>query len=218
MPSIERLPRVVPAAPDKPVRPEATGTQQLMARLALAPTEWTPELAEVTSQGWDAMAANWAGERGAYRPAPLIDVLERGGPFPAGRCLELCCGTGLLTSVIESVWSQPVSVDLSAGMLAHAASRWRARTDASALPFADDAFAAVVLCDGPLFAAEVLRVLAPDGVLVISNALGQGAPYFVETPLLLDALGQVDPRSAFVAVESEASWGSWVVLRRLEGV
>lgn len=214
MSTIEALPRVVPAAPDKPVRPEAAGTQELMARMVLAPTEWTPELAEVTSTGWDAMARTWAGERGGYRPAPLIDALERGGPFLPGRCLELCCGTGLLTSYLEPVWPDPVSVDLSAGMLDRSESRLRARVDASRLPFGDDTFAAVVLCDGPLFAAEVLRVLGPGGVLVISNALGRGAPYFVETRLLLDALGQAAAGTAFGAVESEAAWGSWVVLRR----
>ena len=214
MASVVTLPRVIPAAPDKPVRPEAAGTQELMARLALAPTEWTSALAQVTIDGWDAMAPTWATERGGYRPAPLIDALARGGPFRSGRGLKLCCGTGLLSEVIEPVWPDLVSVDLSAGMLARSSSTRRARVDASVLPFADDTFAAVVLCDGPLFAAEVLRVLGPDGVLVISNALGTGAPYFVETSWLLDALVRVEPATEFAAVESEASWGSWVVLRR----
>jgi hypothetical protein len=99
-------------------------------------------------------------------------------------------------------------------MLERAESPRRARVDASALPFANDAFVAVVIGDGPLFASEVTRVLAPGGVLVWSNALGLGAPYYVPTSLLLEALDRVEPGARWEATESEASWGSWVVLRR----
>jgi SAM-dependent methyltransferase len=213
-PSVRTLPRVVPAAVDKPVRPEAAGNQELMATLAVDPSAWTTELADLTAQAFDAMAQSWNGERGGYRPAPLIDALDRGGPFPGGNCLELGCGTGLLTPYIESRWPRPISVDLSAAMLQRAESPLRVRVDASTLPFASDSFMAVVIGDGPLFASEVTRVLASGGVLVWSNALGRGAPYFVETSLLLDALGRVEPDGAWQATESEASWGSWVVLRR----
>ncbi len=185
-----------------------------MAALAVDPVAWTPELADLTTQAFDAMALSWNAERGGYRVAPLTDALDRGGPFPSGRCLEIACGTGLLTEYIEAVWPAVVSVDLSAEMPRRAGSARRARVDASALPFATGAFAAVVIGDGPLFAAEVIRVLEPEGVLVWSNALGRGAPYFVETELLLDALGTTTPARSWEAVGSEASWGSWVVLRR----
>ncbi len=158
------------------------------------------------------MAQSWNGERGGYRPAPLIDALARGGPFPTGPCLEIGCGTGLLTGHIERVWPDLVSVDLSAEVLRRGGSVRRAQVDASQLPFPAAAFAAVVIGDGPMFAAEVVRVLRPEGVVVWSNALGTGAPYFVETPLLLSALGAADPARSWVAVESEASWGSWIVV------
>ncbi len=109
------------------------------------------------------------------------------------------------------MWPDVVSVDLSAAMLALGSSTRRARVDASALPFA-----AVVIGDGPLFASEVARVLAPAGVVVWSNALGRGAPYFVETELVRQALARTAPGAPWRAVESEASWGSWAVLRRGE--
>lgn len=211
---VRSLPRVVPAAEGKPVRPHAAANQTLMATVAEDPTVWTPELAELTSQAFDAMAASWEGERGGYRPAPLVDALARGGPFPRGRGLEIGCGTGLLTEHIEAVWPDLISVDLSPAMLALGSSTRRARVDASALPFAEASFAAVVIGDGPLFAAEVCRVLAQDGVIVWSNALGRGAPYFLETERVRYALARAAPDEAWSAVQSEASWGSWAVLQR----
>ena len=67
---------------------------------------------------FDAMAANWAGERGGYRPPVLADALARGGPFGPGMAVEIASGTGLLTPLIAGVWPRVLAVDLSAGMLA----------------------------------------------------------------------------------------------------
>jgi hypothetical protein len=44
--------------------------------------------------------------------------------------------------------------------------------------------AAVIIGDGPLFATEVARVMAAGAVLVWSNALGDGAPFFVPAEIL----------------------------------
>jgi hypothetical protein len=83
-PSVRTLPRVVPAAADKPVRPEAAGNQELMATLAVDPSRWTSELADLTTQDFDAMAQSWNGERGWYRPAPLLDAWTGAAPSPRG--------------------------------------------------------------------------------------------------------------------------------------
>ena len=61
------LPRTVAAPDGKPVRPEAADNQRLMAEILEDPTSWTPELAKFTTQVFDAMAENWADERGGYR-------------------------------------------------------------------------------------------------------------------------------------------------------
>jgi SAM-dependent methyltransferase len=107
--------------------------------------------------GFDAAAAGWEASRGGYRRPVLADALARGGPFGLGRAVEIASGTGLLTPLIAAVWPQVAAVDLSAGMLARSAAAGRVRADAVRLPLADGCAAAVVIGDGPLFAAETAR-------------------------------------------------------------
>jgi SAM-dependent methyltransferase len=208
------LPRAVAAPEGKPVRPEAADNQRLMAEILDDPAAWTPELATFTTQVFDAMAENWVDERGGYRAAPLVDSLDRGGPFGPGRCLEIGSGTGILTSHLDIVWADVVSLDLSMAMMARRRTSRQIRADASTLPFADHSFDVVVIGDGPLFADETVRVLSPAGTLIWSNALGDGAPYHLPTVDLWDALARAAAGSTWSALGSEALWGSWVVFRR----
>ena len=201
------------AEPDRPVRAGAAETQRRSRRIAADPAEWTAEQAAETVRTYRQLAAEWNDERGGYRPVPVRDALARGGPFPAGPCLEVGCGTGLLTPVLAEVWPRAVCLDLSPDMLARSRARDRVRADASGLPVADGRCAAVVLADAPLFAAEVVRVLAADGVVVWSNALGTDAPHHVPVPAVLDALAQASG-VAWSAVTADAGWGLWAVLRR----
>jgi hypothetical protein len=69
-----------------------------------------------------------------------------------------------------------------------------------------------VVGDGPLFAAEAVRIMADGGVLVWANALGRGAPFFVPTEILIEAMTAATSLP-WEATESEAHWGSWAVLR-----
>lgn len=90
--------------------------------------------------------------------------MSAGSPMcPRGPALEIASGTGLLTPLIEEVWPRVVALDLSSGMLARSRAALRVRADAARLPLPDSAAAAVVIGDGPLFAAEVARVLADGG-------------------------------------------------------
>jgi hypothetical protein len=90
---------------------------------------------------------------------------------------------------------------------------WRLVADASRLPLPSASAHAVVLADVPLFATEVVRVLAPDGVVVWSNALGTDAPHHVPVACVLAALNEASP-VPFGAVTAAAGWGLWAVLRR----
>jgi SAM-dependent methyltransferase len=213
MAMIRTLPQIVPPGPGKPVRPGAEETRRLARAVALDPSRWTPQAAWSMAERFDQLAPAWDTERAHYRPAPLADALARGGPWPAGRCLEVGSGTGVLTGLLLDVWPVVVCVDLAWGMLARASSGWRVQADAARLPVADAAVAAVVIGHAPLFAAETVRVLAADGVVVWVNALGRQAPFHVPTSTLLEALTVVSG-AGWNAVESEAFWGSWAVLRR----
>ena len=209
---IRELARVVPAPPGKPVRAEAARSQERARRLALQPRTWDRAEAAAMQADFDAAAAGWEASRGGYRPPVLADALARGGPFRPGRAVEIASGTGLLTPLIAAVWPQVAAVDLSAGMLARSAAADRIQADAARLPLADGCAAAVVIGDGPLFAAEAARVMAAGAVLVWSNALGDGAPFFVPVEVLATVMAAATGR-AWDAVHSQAHWGSWAVLR-----
>jgi SAM-dependent methyltransferase len=211
---ITTLPRSIDAPEGKPIRPEAPDNQRLMREILDDPSCWTPDLAKLTTDVFDALSMNWVDERGGYRPAPLIDALDRGHPPRGGRCLEIGSGTGILTHYLQAIWDELICVDLSPGMMAHQRHACQVQADASILPFPDSAFDVIAIGDGPLFAAETVRLLANNGTLIWSNALGSGAPYFRTTTDIWDALVRVDPGTSWSAVESVALWGSWAVFRR----
>ena len=212
---IETLPRVVGAPPGKPVREGVADGQARARRLALEPGTWDRDEAAGMAARFDQAAPDWESDRGGYRRPPLADALARGGPSgraPLGWAVEIASGTGLMTPLIQSVWPRVAALDLSPGMLARAKTGARIRADASRLPLIGGRAAAVVICDGPLFAAEVVRVLAPGAPLVWSNALGRGAPFYLPTETLAAALADASGQPWRV-VQSEAHWGSWAVLR-----
>jgi hypothetical protein len=209
---IRILPRAVPAPPGKPVRAGASEAQDRARRLALRPGTWTLDEATGLRGEFDQAAAEWNGDRGGYRPPVLADALARGGPFRGSRAVEIASGTGLLTPLIRAVWPIVVSADLSFGMLSRATGGHRIQADASRLPLADGCADAVVLGDGPLFAAEVARVLADGAPLIISNALGDGAPFRVPAEELITAMTAATSRP-WNALQSKAHWGIWTILR-----
>ena len=84
------------------------------------------------------------------------------------------CGTGIYADRVGQLGWQPVGVDISSGMLAHARHRLPvAQGDACTLPFANGsvpaAISVMVHTDLPDYApvlAEIHRVLQPGGVFV----------------------------------------------------
>jgi SAM-dependent methyltransferase len=124
--------------------------------------------------------ADWYDERLAvpFRDAGA-EVLGRLLGRGDGRCLDLCCGTGIHFDALAALGWRISAVDLSRDQLRIAAGRAAGltveviRADAGDLPFDDDAFDAVVSffshTDVDDFAAvvkEAVRVLRPPGVFV----------------------------------------------------
>ena len=158
-----------------------------VGRRAVGPAESTA----ASRAWWDADADDYQGEHGAFLgDAEFLwgpEGLHEGdaallGP-PAGlvgaRVLELGCGAASCARWLRGRGVRAVGLDLSAGMLAHAAAA-SARTgttvplvqaDAVALPFADAAFDAACSAFGAVpftadtaaLMAEVARVLRPGG-------------------------------------------------------
>ncbi|MCW2506769.1 MAG: Methyltransferase type 11 [Actinomycetia bacterium] len=99
------------------------------------------------------------------------ELLGRG----SGRCLDVCCGTGIHAEQLRELGYSPTGVDVSAGQLGYARSRLPvAQGDAARLPFASGSMAAVSLIhahtdldDYPATVAEAARVLVPGGRLVL---------------------------------------------------
>lgn len=103
----------------------------------------------------------------------LRELLDR--PRVAGElCLEIGCGTGVHAATVRQLGWSPVGVDISAGMLRHAASRMPVmRADVERLPFASGSVPAVIAVwvhtDMPAYPSivrEVARVLRPGGLFV----------------------------------------------------
>ena len=100
----------------------------------------------------------------------VADLLGPGG----GRCLDVCCGTGILAAPLRARGWDPVGVDISRGQLGYAARHMPvAAGDATALPVRDGSVPAAVCVlahtDVPDYAAllrEVARVLRPGGRFV----------------------------------------------------
>jgi SAM-dependent methyltransferase len=127
--------------------------------------------------------------------------------------LDVATGTGRVPEALlhnhfagQRFTGQIIGLDLSRGMLRHARSKLQLYSDqvtlvwqdASLLPFDDEAFDAVTCLESleffphPLDAlAEMVRVLAPSGVLFVSNRVGREARFLP---------GRAIPRARFASM------------------
>lgn len=142
---------------------------------------------------WDTDADDYQAEHGAFLgevdfvwcPEGLREA-DAGllGDLRGRRVLELGCGAASAARWLATQGSRPVGIDLSAGMLRHAAAAATrsgvrvplVQADALALPFAADAFdiactafgAIPFVADSSAVMREVYRVLRPGGRWVFS--------------------------------------------------
>jgi SAM-dependent methyltransferase len=182
-----------PSPPPLRVRLIARG---MSAAIARAPFLW-PLLKRPTQRFWDRAAAGWddrVGPARGNRTAPLAAACDLIEPAPR-RILELGTGTGAGALMLArrfpdaEIWA----VDLSQAMIERARTKvpeeMRSRlrfdvADAAALPHAAGSFDLVCQVNLPLYAQEIVRVLAPGGHVAIASTLGPQTPYYTPDRVL----------------------------------
>jgi SAM-dependent methyltransferase len=137
---------------------------------------------------------------------------------PPATALDLACGTGLAADLVAGTFPDAVVVgaDLSEQMVRTAVAKRRPHTvrflvgDATALPFADDAFGLISILNGFVFADELRRVLRPDGWLLVAYSAGEDTPIYVPFADLERLLGS----AGFVELgHGRAGPGTWTTAR-----
>lgn len=211
---LRSLPRIIPAAPDKPKFAGPDHPMRKVTRqVAFEPTGWTPERAAKVTGLFDALAPEWHTRETEGRMEPLVDALER-GCVAGGVCLEVGSGTGFGTLYLAGRFDVILALDIAMEMLTRAPANLghRVRADGARLPLREASADALVLVNALLFPAEASRVLAPEGAVVWVNSLGDQTPIHLTAHDVAEALP-----GTWEGVESEAGWGTWCVLRRAGG-
>lgn len=204
----------LPAAPNV-IEPEpfadANHPMRKVTRGVAFDEAWSAERAAKVGALFDSMAAEWSETHvDEVKAAPIVDAIERASLPLDGTWLDLGTGTGAGMRVLAPHVGQLVAVDLSFQMLTHApAVAPRAQGDASALPFGDDTFAGVLAVNMLLFPAEIDRILAPGGVLVWVNSLGDQTPIHLPPDDVATALP-----GSWSGTTAQAGSGFWAALRR----
>jgi ubiquinone/menaquinone biosynthesis C-methylase UbiE len=164
--------------------------------IARAPFLW-PLLRRPTQRFWERAADRWD-ER--IRPdsgehlAPLAAACER-LDTPPRRILELGTGTGAGALMLARRFpdAEVSAVDLSESMIRRAEQKASgdiaprlhfAVADAAALPHEAATFDLVCQLNLPLYADEIVRVLAPGGHVAIASSRGPSTPYYTPDRVL----------------------------------
>jgi ubiquinone/menaquinone biosynthesis C-methylase UbiE len=151
---------------------------------------------------FERLAPVWDRRRGPESLIPLGAALDRLERSPR-RILDAGTGTGAAARVLARRFpdAEVIGVDLSQAMVEEArrlvpedlAGRMAFEAaDASALPYAGDAFDLVVLLNMIPFFEELARVTAPGGAVVFAFSFGPATPIYVPTETLrarLERLG-----------------------------
>lgn len=207
--------------PPLPLRAIARGMSAAVAR---APFLW-PVLRGPTRRFWERAAGRWD-ER--IRPdseehlAALAAACERLVAEPPRRILELGTGTGSGALMLARRFpdAEVRAVDISAAMIGQARRKAPAElearlgfevSDAGSLPYEPGAFDLVCQLNLPLYADEIVRVLAPGGHVVIASSRGPRTPYYTPDHVLRR---RFEGRGLQVLPGGRAGEGTYFVARR----
>ena len=159
---------------------------------------------------WNRAAAHWDTNASGDRTRSLeAGVAHVGQP---ARILEIGCGTGTATALLKAQFPEAeiTGVDLSPEMVRIATAKVPGVTfepaDASRLPFPDASFDLIAQNNVPVYFAEVNRVLAPGGRVLITSTFGPATPYYTPHKVLNGRFGKL----GFKDLRSEQSPpGDW---------
>lgn len=179
--------------------------------------------------GWEASAGPWIeslGEAGDFGREHVLDapMLARVGAGRFARMLDVGCGEGRFCRMTSPRVTERVGIDPTVALLAEARARDPQGTyreaRAEALPFADESFDLVVsyltLIDIPdldAAVAEMARVLAPGGTLLVAN-LNPFASAAVPDHRITDAEGTSHLRVDRY-FDERGAWAEWRGIRIL---
>ena len=181
------------------------------------------------SDGWEASANAWVasqGDEGDFGRRWVMDapMLERVRRRPRRRALDVGCGEGRFCRMLQAEGIATVGIDPTRGLIDHAGrldpdGDYRVEA-AEALGFEDGAFDLVVsylsLIDIPdvtTAIAEMARVLAPGGTLLIANLAGYNSAADAND---LGWVSLPDGRRAHAMdryLEEKAEWIAWKGIR-----
>ncbi len=172
---------------------ERKAVRLLTYAAARAPWVWRWRLPSAFMRGtFDPMASSWnrtIGRHGGSWEAPLEAGL-RELPHDPGRVLDLGTGTGLGAATVARRFpdAKVVGADVSPAMVAEAQQEHRELAnvrfvvaDGRRLPFEDGAFDLVTCLNMPLFFAELERVTAPGGCVLVCFSLAERTPIYLPT-------------------------------------
>jgi ubiquinone/menaquinone biosynthesis C-methylase UbiE len=131
---------------------------------------------------WNRMAGSWDANESPGRTQALLAALDQIGE--PKRILEIGTGTGSGAAVLKSRFprAEITGVDLSPEMVRIAQTKVAGVTfepaDASRLPFPDAGFDLVAQNNVPVYFAEIDRVLAPGGRVLVTSTFGPVTPYY----------------------------------------
>lgn len=173
----------------------------------------------------DRLRATWmAGDYGhfaTYLEPGALDFLARLAVAPGTRMLDVACGAGQIAIPAARAGVRVTGLDLAPNLVAQARRRADAEGvdarfdegDAEALPYDDASFDLVVSLIGAMFAprpervaAELLRVCAPGGRLVMANWTPEG-----HVGQMFRIIGTHVPPSPLMA--SPVQWGDEATVR-----
>ena len=217
---ITKLPRLHDEPPNKPNLAGADHPmRKVTQQIAFEPASWTPERAKKVGELFDKLAPDWESRLGEDGHVPLEDALARGktesGKLHSGVCVELGSGTGRSTEVLAQHFDTVISIDLSFEMLVLAPAEFssRIRGDSSALPIQNKSIDTLVIENMFLFPNEIERVLKNDGCVVWLSSLGDRTPIYLPAEKVDEALP-----GEWEGIASDAGWGSWCVLGRVDNI